>query len=300
MQNAGKTPCPSPLRTLFVVLKCTFLPAQLYNTLPGWRSQVLKRWFRAVRAIIALMQRDSEDAGILRVLLLTTPRSYRLAAFRQAAARLGIEVVTGLDVPPELANQWPDALALRFHDIQGATEAVVTYARQHPVAAVLSVDDSGSLLAAAASAALGLPHNHPDAAIAARNKHLMRRMLRQGMVASPEFEAYDLADDPASIAAGLTYPVVVKPVDMNGSRGVMRANNPEELTGAINRLRRVISAAGQTGSAIYLIERYLPGVEVAVEGLLDGGNFHLLALFDKPDPLEGPFFEETIYVTPSR
>jgi hypothetical protein len=57
----------------------------------------------------------------------------------------------------------------------------------------------------------------------------------------------------------------------------------------------------QGDAAQYLLaEQYVPGVEVALEGLLVGGTLHTLALFDKPDPLEGPFFEETIYVTPSR
>jgi hypothetical protein len=49
-----------------------------------------------------------------------------------------------------------------------------------------------------------------------------------------------------------------------------------------------------------LVEEYVPGVEIAVEGLLRSGRLDVLAVFDKPDPLVGPYFEETIYVTPSR
>ena len=95
------------------------------------------------------------------------------------------------------------------------------------------------------------------------------------------------------------YPCVIKPVNLNGSRGVMRADSPAELIAAIDRLTRLITADTDEARP-YLIESYLPGVEVALEGMLDQGHLTILALFDKPDPLEGPFFEETIYVTPSR
>jgi len=93
----------------------------------------------------------------------------------------------------------------------------------------------------------------------------------------------------------ICYPCVVKPEDLNGSRGVIRANNREELLAAVERLRQLIGPGRH-----FLVEEYMPGVEVALEGILDGGQLQVLALFDKPDPLEGPFFEETIYVTPSR
>jgi biotin carboxylase len=221
-------------------------------------------------------------------------------AFRAAAARLDIELVTGLDVPAELAAQWPDALPLSFRDEAAAVQAIADYAAVRPLDAIVAVDDSGSLLAARASARLGLPHNAPEAALAARDKYVMRRMLRRGGVPTPEFSAYPLNTDIPSILAQTTFPVVVKPLDMNGSRGVMRADDAEELATAVDRLRRIVDRASGDRAQSFLVERYLPGVEVAVEGLLDDGRFHMLALFDKPDPLVGPFFEETIYVTPSR
>ena len=211
------------------------------------------------------------------------------------------------------------------------------------------MDDSGSLIAAAASDALGLPHNDPVAASAARDKYQMRCLLRDGSAPVPWFRRFTTTDDPATVAAQAPYPCVVKPLNLNGSRGVMRADSPEELIAAIARLTRLIapgsqapspqpSPAGRGGAepspqpsaagrgrpdplpnplpegegagtrspapqpppAPYLIEAYIPGVEVALEGLLDDGRLRVLALFDKPDPLDGPFFEETIYVTPSR
>ncbi len=234
-----------------------------------------------------------------RVLLLTTSRSYRLEDFRAAADRLGVEIVIGLDLPDELAGQWPEALPLPFGDVGEAARRIVAEASERPLAAILSVDDSGSLLAATAAAALGLPHNDPAAAEAARDKAIMRRLLRDGGVAVPWFRQFTTADDPAGVARVAPYPCVVKPVNLNGSRGVMRADTPAELEAAIARLTRLIGRDSPEPRP-YLVESYIPGVEVALEGLLDNGRLIVLALFDKPDPLDGPFFEETIYVTPSR
>ena len=233
------------------------------------------------------------------IMLLTTVRSYRLEAFRAAANRLGVRMMTGIDLPDQLAEQWPGALPLTFTDIEESTRRIAAHATEQPLCAILSVDDSGSLIAAAASAALGLPHNDPAAAEAARDKSRMRRLLKRGGVAVPWFRSYTTADDPAAVAAQAPYPCVVKPVNLNGSRGVMRADSPAELVVAIDRLKRLITAETDEDRP-YLVETYLPGIEVALEGMLDNGRLTVLALFDKPEPLVGPFFEETIYVTPSR
>ena len=239
-----------------------------------------------------------EVAESRRVLLLTTVRSYRMEAFRAAAERLGIEVVTGIDLPPQLADQWPDAVALPFAAPGVAADRIAEIAAEKSLAAILSVDDSGSLVAAAASDKLALPHNDPTAAAAARDKYLMRCLLRDGGANVPWFRRFTTADDPTKVAAQVPYPCVVKPLDLNGSRGVIRGDTPEELVTAIGRLSRLISP--DSAPRPYLVEAFLTGVEVALEGLLDDGQLRVLALFDKPDPLDGPFFEETIYVTPSR
>lgn len=245
------------------------------------------------------MPMGSEASLKQRILLLTTVRSYRLEAFRAAAERLGVEVVTGLDLPDALIGQWYGALPLNFTEVAQSAQQIALYAESLPLAAILSVDDSGSLLAATASELLGLPHNNPAAAEAARNKSVMRRLLKAGGVPVPWFREYNTDDDPAVVAGEAPYPCVVKPINLNGSRGVMRADNPEELRAAIGRLTRLITAESAAPRP-YLVESYLAGIEVALEGMLDSGQLTVLALFDKPDPLEGPFFEETIYVTPSR
>ena len=192
-------------------------------------------------------------------------------------------------------------LALDFTKPDAAIAALTTFAAQHPVDAILGLDDSATMLAARVAAVLGLPHNDPDAALAARDKWVMREALRRGGVPVPEYRRYPLTNDPAIVAGEIPFPVVVKPMRLSGSRGVIRADDPGEFIQAWERARRIVLREGESlDRGELLVERYLPGLEVALEGLLTGGALQTLALFDKPDPLEGPFFEETIYVTPSR
>ncbi len=218
-----------------------------------------------------------------------------------AAERLNVEVVTATDMPLELTRLWDAELGIDFDDIEHATQLVVDYVKQHRVDAIIAVDDSGSLLAAKASQALGLPHNSYDAAVAARDKHRMRELLKAGGVRVPAFRLYSTGDDLMALANQVDYPCVIKPLNLNGSRGVIRANSPAEFVVASQRLAKLLNAIepGQVAHS-FLVEAFIPGFEVALEGLLDHGTLHVLALFDKPDPLDGPFFEETIYVTPSR
>ncbi len=235
-----------------------------------------------------------------RILLLLTAHTYRAEAFLAAGERLGIEIATAVNTPSALANQTGATLALDYEDTETAVTIIIDYAQKYPLNAILAVDDSGTLLAAKAANALNLPHNNPAAALASRNKLVMRTMLQAGGVRVPKFQRFTLTDDPAKIAAQVTFPCVVKPLTLSGSRGVIRANNAAELSVAVARLRQILLKLNAATEQPFLIEGYIPGVEVALEGMLDNGKLHLLALFDKPDPLEGPFFEETIYVTPSR
>lgn len=238
-----------------------------------------------------------EDHLSKRVLLVTTPRTYRTQAFLEAAKSLEIEVEQALDLPDELAQEWQVPLGVDFRDVAKATTQIVDYAKRKPLTAILAVDDSGTMLAAHASAELNLPHNDVGSAEAARDKFKMRQLLAQGGVASPHFQRFTTAVSSNEVAAQVTYPCVVKPTTLSGSRGVIRADNPAELVAAIARLAAMLPADPPSP---YLVEDYIPGVEVALEGMLENGRLTILALFDKPDPLEGPFFEETIYVTPSR
>lgn len=238
---------------------------------------------------------------IPRVLLLTTPSSYRLPAFLEAAERLGVEPIVAEDTPKALARLAGPRLGLDFADEAGAMATVAALAQEGPLGAVIAVDDSGSLLAARASAALGLPHNSLEAAEAARDKHLMRRLFARAGVPSPSFRLCSTGDDLAALAAEAPYPCVLKPLRLNGSRGVIRADDERGFVAAARRIGRLLDRVeGKAGPHDFLVETFIPGVEVALEGLIDRGKLQVLALFDKPDPLDGPFFEETIYVTPSR
>ena len=235
-----------------------------------------------------------------RVILLMSPATYRGGAFLSAAKRLNLEVVVGIDLPETLAEYWHVPLGVDFTAPQASVQTIVEYAQEHPIAAILSVDDAASELAAFASEALGLAHNSPKAAEAARDKLLMRSLMSKGGAPCPVFRPFSLSADPAWVATRVTYPCVVKPLRLSGSRGVNRAKNPDELVAAFNRTRRLLLSEGCSKHDSLLVEDFIPGFEVALEGILTRGQLKVLALFDKPDPLDGPFFEETIYVTPSR
>jgi len=237
-----------------------------------------------------------------------SPATYRANAFTEAGARIGLELVRATDLPPELATHWHVALGIDFSQPEAALERIVAVARDEtaaPVLAVLAIDDRGALIAAQASAILGLSHNDPGSALAARDKFVMRERLTGAGVPVPEYRRYPASTDPVTVAAAvadaIAYPCVVKPLLLSGSRGVIRADDPAQFVAAFARTRRIVEASGMAAAANdILVERFVPGPEVALEGLLTDGTLTTLALFDKPDPLDGPFFEETIYVTPSR
>lgn len=236
-----------------------------------------------------------------RVILLTSASTYRAEAFLAAARSLDLEVVRVLDMPEQLSEHYEVRLAVEFSKPAQAAADIARLVAEQPVAAIISVDDAATELAALANELAGLPANDPNAARAARDKYVMRSQLAAGGVKTPWFKIFPADGDPSELAAGVAFPCVVKPRRLSGSRGVIRADNAEEFAAAFNRLRAILSGDGEDLSqATILVEEYLPGDEVAVEGLLTDGELHVLAIFDKPDPLIGPFFEETIYVTPSR
>lgn len=236
-----------------------------------------------------------------RVVLLSGPATYRAEAFATAAARIGLEAVRVVDTPAGLDVAWQGPHAIDFSQADAAAHRIADLATEQDAAAVLALDDSATLVAASANALLGLPHNDPAAALAARDKFVMREALAAGGVPVPDFQRHPLNADPAAIAATLRYPSVLKPLRLSGSRGVIRVNEPAGFIAAWHRTRRLVLRDGADPERDHLlIEEFLPGVEIALEGLLTNGSLQTLAIFDKPDPLDGPFFEETIYVTPSQ
>jgi biotin carboxylase len=238
---------------------------------------------------------------VARLLLLLPTSTYRAGDFLQAARALGAEVVVASERRQALAGVMGHrALTVNCKNPDEAADSIARLAARKPLDAVVAVDDEGVLVAALAGQRLGLAHNPPDAAARSRDKAAMRRALEEAGVPQPEFRMAGPDADVAGLAAEVGLPCVVKPVSLSGSRGVIRADDREAAVVAAKRDPAIPADAGEDPEAPLLVERYIPGDEVAVEGLLRGGTLEPLAVFDKPDPLEGPYFEETIYVTPSR
>ncbi len=247
-----------------------------------------------------------------RLLLLLPATTYRGEAFLDAAHRLKLEVTVGSDRLGHPSAESPqDFLPVDFRNLDQASQTVLDYAAQRPVDAVIGVDDQTAVAAAAIAAKLGLPHNSVASVASARNKLWMRELLRRHGVPVPGFASYSIDADPEALASRVRFPCVVKPLVLSASCGVIRANHPDEFIQAFRRVAALLARLGLTSDAKraggeedpgrqILVEDFIPGPEVALEGLLTDGVLRVLALFDKPDPLEGPFFEETIYVTPSR
>jgi formate-dependent phosphoribosylglycinamide formyltransferase (GAR transformylase) len=243
---------------------------------------------------------------VKRVLVIATTTGYQIRSFGEAAERLGVRLVFASDRCDQLDDPWWDhAIPIRFHSPDESTAAIGAAFPGKPPDGVLAVGDRPAVLAARVAHALGLPGNPPDAAARSHNKLATRRAMRDARLAVPFFEPVPIDADADRVAARVPYPAVVKPLALSGSRGVMRANNPAEFVEAFRRLRRLLQSPDvrmerDEAHDVAIIESFVPGREFAVEGLLDRGQLRILAIFDKPDPLEGPFFEETIYVTPSR
>ena len=240
-----------------------------------------------------------------RVLLFSHTTGYQLRAFNQAAEALGIEIVFATDRCHRLDDPWQDrAVPVRFYDLEPSLHLIVERARQFPVHGVLAVGDRPVVLAARAAAALGLRWHSVAGAEASSDKRRSRATLAAAALPSPRFtirdaRSGDAADEP------FDFPVVLKPAGLSGSRGVIRANDRAEFAAAVSRIRALLArpqvrAARVGGDDEILVEQYVDGEEFALEGVLTAGVLRVFALFDKPDPLVGPFFEETIYVTPSR
>ena len=243
--------------------------------------------------------------GSARLLLLLPTRTYRTEDFIDAARTLGVDLVCASEKPSTLEALAPDSLlTLDFVDAADAAARVAEWSAGRPLAAVVGVDDVTAAAAAAIAERLGLRASAPAAVAAARDKFQMRQCLAAAGLPVPRFRRIALGENPVLAARGVAFPCVLKPLTLSASRGVIRANTTEQFVVAFKRIAALLARddVAVTGDAArYLLaEEYVPGLEVALEGLLIGGTLHVLALFDKPDPLEGPFFEETIYVTPSR
>jgi len=227
-----------------------------------------------------------------RVLLVAATTGYQVREFADAARALDLELVLATDRCHILENPWGDnAAPVRFEDPEPGIDAL---AARGPFDGILAVGDGPARVVSQAAERLGLRFHPAEAARAASNKLLAREHFHAAGMRVPEFRRMPIAGaDPT----GIRFPCVLKPLDSSGSRGVIRANDQEEFREAAARIARMQAHDQEKG---LIVEDYIPGREFALEGVVTGGKLQTLALFDKPDALEGPFFEETIYVTPSR
>jgi biotin carboxylase len=235
------------------------------------------------------------------IVLILPTATYRATDFIAAAVRLGVEITVASEHAPPLADQaGADHVLIDCDAQEGSADRIVEHADEHPVDAIVAADDQGVEIAALAAERLGLPHNPPFSVGATRNKAMLRRALAKAEVPQPAFGVVNTAAEAEALVADLAGPAVLKPLGLSGSQGVIRVDGPGEAPAAAERIRRILIAEGHSPGEPFLVERFIPGVEVAVEGLLLDGELEVLAVFDKPDPLDGPYFEETILVTPSR
>jgi biotin carboxylase len=243
---------------------------------------------------------------VRRVLILAPTTAYQVDDLSRASRRLGLEPLLGTDRCHVLAEDWPEgALALDFRDPARAADQAIAGMDGAPVAGVVATDEKTALIAGLVAERLGLRHAPALAAAIASDKRRFRERMGEAGLPQPGFEVVEVGGDPRPAAARLGYPVVVKPLHLSASRGVIRADDDEQLTARCARLARLLAdpevvAVNPEAAGRFLVERFISGPEVALEGLMVAGALRVLAIFDKPDPLDGPFFAETIYVTPSR
>ncbi|HEX8765504.1 MAG TPA: ATP-grasp domain-containing protein [Candidatus Acidoferrum sp.] len=241
-----------------------------------------------------------------RLLLFTAKLGYQTRSFEDAARKLGVQLVYVTDRCHQLEDPWGDrAIAVHFESPESAAYTVTETVHGQDVAGIVALGDRPAAAAAYAARGLGIEYNHPAAVEACRSKLRMREVFRDAGLRVPWFRSFPLAPTPEPSLVGISFPCVLKPLSLSASQGVMRANNRAEFLAAAARLRRLLESAEiratrEPNLDQMLVEGYIPGREVAAEGVLTDGVLRIFAIFDKPDPLEGPYFEETIYVTPSR
>jgi phosphoribosylaminoimidazole carboxylase (NCAIR synthetase) len=243
-----------------------------------------------------------------RLLLFTAKLGYQTRSFDEAARKLGVELVLVTDRCHQLDDPWGDrAIPAHFESPEAAAGAVLeaVRAQRAEVDGILALGDRPAVAAAYTARGLGLSYNHPASVETCRSKLRMREVFREAGMRVPWFRVLNIHPAPEPALLGISYPCVLKPLSLSASQGVVRANTREEFQAAAARIRRLlespeIQATREPHLDQILVEGYIPGKEVAVEGVLTDGALRVLAIFDKPDPLEGPYFEETIYVTPSR
>jgi biotin carboxylase len=247
-----------------------------------------------------------EESNLIRkrILLIAATTGYQVRVFAEAAGRIGMDVVLATDRCLHLDDPWADqAIPVRFQDPFTYADSLAESGAR--VDGIVAVGDRPAFLASIAAERLGLPFHPPAAVEACRSKYVMRERFRAAGMLVPEYKRFPLFEESAAVACEIAYPCVLKPLGLSGSQGVVRADDPTQFVSAFQRIRGILETKDIAGlkeeqNQYIQVEHYIPGREFAIEGIVTNCELQLFALFDKPDPLEGPYFAETIYVTPSR
>jgi formate-dependent phosphoribosylglycinamide formyltransferase (GAR transformylase) len=234
-----------------------------------------------------------------RLLLLSNTTGYQANAFREAAERIG-PIMLATDRCHILDDPWGDqAIPVKFHEPIESAQMIVARSRDTPFDGIVAIGDAPTMTAALAAEQLNLPFHSLAAVEGCKNKWVAAGML------VPWYKRVPADESPRELVTSVPFPCVLKPLGLSASRGVIRANVGSEFVAAFRRIAELLRESDiqlhrDDATPWIQIESYIPGQEFALEGLVTDGRLKVLALFDKPDPLEGPYFEETIYVTPSR
>jgi len=240
------------------------------------------------------------------LLLVATTTGYQTRVFAGTARRLGVPLTLATDRCHVLDDPWgDDAVAVRFEDPAGSLETLMGAHRgRGPFTGIAALGDRATFLAALFAERCGLLFHAPAAVEAARNKFLSKERFHAAGLPQPEYRRIPLSSDAVEVARQIAYPAVLKPLGLSASRGVIRADSPAEFLAAFRRIEKLLSDPDilrmrDDRDQYVQVESFIPGKEFAVEALVTKGRCRVLAVFDKPDPLDGPYFEETIYLTPS-
>jgi len=237
-----------------------------------------------------------------RVLVIAPHGSYRTASFIKAANKLNVDVLIASQGEHSIVSDYVQGLHIDFKNEEQAIETILTEAKKQAFSGIIGTDDTTTELAAYVAEKLSLPHNDLQAVKIAHRKDLARLSLKKSNVKIPDFDLLTTTKLLSEQDIQVTFPAVIKPVALSASRGVIRVNNELELQQAVDRIKNMLLEERQIDKAIreiLLLEEFIPGKEVAIEAMLHNGKLDVLAIFDKPDPLDGPFFEETYYLTPT-
>ena len=237
-----------------------------------------------------------------RVLVIAPHGSYRTAPFIKAANQLNVDVLIASQGEHSIVSEYVQGLHIDFQSEEQAIATILAEAKKQPFTGIIGTDDVTTELAARVAIKLELPHNEPQAVKIAQRKDLARLSLKNTEVKIPQFDLLSTIEPLSQQNIHINYPAVIKPVALSASRGVIRVNDFLELQHAVDRITKMLTTELQIDEAIreiLLLEEFIPGKEIAVEAMLYNGELDVLAIFDKPDPLDGPFFEETYYLTPT-